>query len=64
MSTDLKRMTFSVTPEIEASLKSFKKEMFYDRSQSDMIRTLVSAGMRALETEKTAKEDEKFETKR
>jgi hypothetical protein len=52
-------MTFSVTPEIEASLKSFKKEMFYDRSQSDMIRTLVSAGMRALETEKTAKEDEK-----
>lgn len=59
MSTDLKRMTFSVTPEIEASLKSFKKEMFYDRSQSDMIRTLVSAGMRALETERTAKEDEK-----
>ena len=59
MSTDLKSMTFSVTPEIEASLKSFKKEMFYDRSQSDMIRTLVSAGMRALETEKTAKEDEK-----
>lgn len=56
MSTDLKRMTFSVTPEIEASLKSFKKEMFYDRSQSDMIRTLVSAGMRALETEKAAKE--------
>ena len=59
MSTDLKRITFSVTPEIEASLKSFKKEMFYDRSQSDMIRTLVSAGMRALKTEKTAKEDEK-----
>lgn len=59
MSTDLKRMTFSVTPGIEASLKSFKKEMFYDRSQSDMIRTLVSAGMRALEIEKTEKEDEK-----
>lgn len=59
MSTDLKRMTFSVTSEIEESLKSFKKEMFYDRSQSDMIRTLVSAGMRALETEKTAKEDKK-----
>ena len=52
MSTELKRMTFSVTPEIEASLKSFKKEMFYDRSQSDMLRTLVSARMRALETEK------------
>jgi len=57
MSTDLKRITFSVTPEIEASLKSFKKEIFYDRSQSDMLRTLVSAGMRALEADKTAKED-------
>ncbi len=59
MSTDLKRITFSVTPEIEASLKSFKKEMFYDRSQSDMLRTLVSAGMRALEADKTAKEVKK-----
>lgn len=59
MSTDLKRITFSVTPEIEASLKSFKKKMFYDRSQSDMLRTLVSAGMRALEADKTAKEVKK-----
>lgn len=59
MATDLKRITFSVTPEIEASLKSFKKEMFYDRSQSDMLRTLVSAGMRALEADKTAKEVKK-----
>jgi hypothetical protein len=59
MSTDLKRVTFSVTPEIEASLKSFKKEIFYDRSQSEMLRTLVSAGMRALENDKTAKEDKK-----
>lgn len=59
MSTDLKRVTFSVTPEIEASLKSFKKEIFYDRSQSEMLRTLVSAGMRALENDKTAKEGKK-----
>lgn len=57
MSTNFKRITFSVTPEIKASLKSFKKEIFYDRSQSDMLRTLVSAGMRALEADKTAKED-------
>lgn len=57
MPTNFKRITFSVTPEIEASLKSFKKEIFYDRSQSDMLRTLVSAGMRALEADKTAKED-------
>ena len=59
MSTKLKRVTFTITAEIEASLKLLKKERFYDCSQSEMIRTLVSAGMRALETEKTAKEDEK-----
>ena len=34
--------------------------MFYDRSQSDMLRTLVSAGMRALEADKTAKEVKKW----
>lgn len=60
MSTVLKRMTFSVTPEIEILLKSFKKEMFYDRSQSDMIRTLVLAGMKALDAEKTAEQDDKY----
>jgi hypothetical protein len=59
MSTDLKRVTFSVTPEIEASLKSFKKEIFYDRSQSEMLRTHVSSGMRAIKTYKGAKEDKK-----
>ena len=50
-------MTSTVTPEIGASLKSFKKGVFYDRSQLDMIHALVSDGMRALETEKIAKED-------
>lgn len=52
LSTDLKRMTFSVTNEVEASLKSIKKEMFY-RYQSDMRQTLVSSGMGALEIGKT-----------
>lgn len=50
-------MTFSVTSEIEMSFKLFKK-MFYDSSQSDMIRTLLSAGTRVLEAEKTAKGDD------
>lgn len=59
MATDLKRMTFSVTPEIEAPLKLIKKEMFYDRSQSEMIRALLSAGIRALETEKMAADNKK-----
>lgn len=57
MPTNLKRMTFIVTPEMEAPLDTFKKEMFYDRNQSEMIRELVLAGMRAKMQEKEAKEN-------
>lgn len=56
MATELKRMTFVVTPEMEEPLNSIKKEMFYNRTQSDMIRELVSAGVRAFKAGKTAKE--------
>lgn len=56
MPTNLKRMTFVVTPEMKAPLDHFKKEMFYNRTQSDMIRELVAAGMRALELQKAEKE--------
>jgi hypothetical protein len=35
---------------MEVLLTRFKKKMFFDRTQSDMIRELVSAGMRALES--------------
>ena len=57
MATELKRMTFVVTPEMEEPLEEFKREMFYDRTQSDMIRELVSAGMRAMKSKKTSNED-------
>ena len=50
MATTMKRLTFVVTPEMEVLLTMFKKKMFFDRTQSDMIRELVSAGMRALES--------------
>lgn len=52
MPTSLKRMTFVITPDMEALLRDFKREMFFDRNQSEMIRELVLAGMRAKETEK------------
>ena len=55
MATALKRITFVVTPDMESPLKELKCEMFYDRSQSDMIRELVSAGMRYLKAEKKIK---------
>lgn len=48
MATTMKRLTFVVTPEMEVLLTRFKKKMFFDSTQSDMIRELVSAGMRAL----------------
>ena len=49
MSTELKRVTFVITPELEAPLDSIKKELFYNKTKSDMIRELVLAGMRALD---------------
>lgn len=55
MPTNLTRMTFTVTEEMEASLGKFKKEMFFNQNNSEMIRELVRAGMRALD-EKAAKE--------
>ena len=53
MATQLKRMTFTVTPDMEELLDEAKK-MFYDRTQSEMIRTLLVAGLEALKAEKEA----------
>lgn len=58
MATELKRMTFVVTPEMEEALNSIKRELFYNRTQSDMIRELVTAGVRAIKAEKAAKESQ------
>ena len=41
MATGLKRMTFAITPDMEVPLNSIKKEFFYDRTQSDIIRELL-----------------------
>ena len=46
MATDLKKMTFAVTPDIEQLMDEAKKT-FYDRTQSEMIRTLIVAGLEA-----------------
>ena len=51
MSNKLKRMTFTVTPDVE-ELMDEAKEMFCDRTRSDMIRTLVVAGLTAQKEEK------------
>ena len=41
MATALTRLTFVVTKEMEPLLANAKKNQFYDRTQSDMIRELV-----------------------
>ena len=51
MATELKRLTFVVTPEMEPRLDGMKKEIFYNCSQSEMIRTLVEAGLNVLKNE-------------
>lgn len=55
MPTNLKRMTFVVTSEMEAPLDSIKRELFYNRTQSEMIRELVMTGIEAVKAEKAAK---------
>ena len=51
MATELKRMTFAVTPDME-ELMDEAKRMFYDSTQSEMIRSLIVAGLKALKAEK------------
>ena len=47
MATELNKIQFVVTPEIEPGLKEMKKEFYYDKTKSDMIRDLLAAGIRA-----------------
>ena len=57
MATELKRLTFVVTQEMEPLLANAKKELFYDRTQSDMIRTLLMAGLNTIEEEIAEKKE-------
>lgn len=51
MATELRRLTFVVTPDMEP-LMDKAKQLFYNRTQSDMIRTLIMAGLDAMEEQK------------
>lgn len=51
MATELKRVTFAVTPDMEQLLDEAKK-IFYDKTQSEMIRCLITAGLVAFQAEK------------
>ena len=43
-----KRMTFVATPDVEALMDEAKR-IFYNKNQSEMIRTLLVAGLNAVE---------------
>lgn len=58
MASKCKRLTFVVTPEMELLLDEMKRDMFYNRSQSEMIRTLVGEGLRVVEEEKQRNQTE------
>lgn len=47
MNGQSKRLTLVVTPEVEAQMKDIKRELYFDRTQSEMIRDLMAAGMRS-----------------
>lgn len=51
MATELRRMTFAITSDMEPVMDKAKK-LFYDHTQSDMIRTLIIAGLNAMEDKK------------
>ena len=55
MKDTCKRITFMVTPEMEAMLDKTKKEIFYKHTKSDLICELVLAGKRALDEGKVSK---------
>ena len=59
MATELKRMTFAITPDVEVRLDEMKRKMFYNCSRSEMVRKLLEAGADAIDkreetNEKTA----------
>ena len=50
MATKLKRLTFAVPPDTE-ELMDEAKQMFYDSTQSEMIRTLIALGLSTIKEE-------------
>lgn len=59
MSTELKRFTISVTPEMEVALDAAKKERYYKATQSQMIRDLITRGLNALQVKREIQTSER-----
>ena len=57
MSTELKRFTISITPEIESKMDSLKQRLYYRNTRSTMIRDLLLRGLASFEAEEEAAKD-------
>jgi len=51
MNSEFVRMTFTVTPDMEALMAQAKRSLFYDATRSEMIRSLIRAGLAAAQAE-------------
>jgi metal-responsive CopG/Arc/MetJ family transcriptional regulator len=49
MATELRRFMVSITPELETALDRFKQRLFYNKTQSEMVRAVLKLGIQALE---------------
>ncbi len=56
MSTELKRFTISVTPEMEKELYEAKKSRYYMDTKNEMIRNLIWMGLDQLKKSTCAEE--------
>jgi len=54
MATNMKRFTISITPEMDATLAQLKKEVYYDRTRSEMIRDIIMRGLAATTDQKAS----------
>lgn len=51
MATNLKRVTISVSPDMEAELRWAKKQLFCNVTQNEMMRKLIQKGLDSLHPE-------------
>ena len=51
MEAETKRVMLSITPEMADGIDKLKKEQFYDKPYSDLLRYLISRGLEAAEND-------------
>lgn len=59
MSMYPKRVMVTLLPEWEPLLDQLKKGRFYNNTQAELFRYMISRGLTSLEDEKTAKENQR-----